>query len=271
MYIAPEGPASAGRCQRRDRRRSQFHALRLSPSISRNLNMRAYQGVAAGFTLLGLLAMSATSAPPDAPVAPSRIESGTVAVRLLLGEGDESPRSWDGKASIDRGEVLRDRRISIPRGRSRSRAGLMESQESYRSQNSRQGESCRSAKKSAGPAPYGGTTAPNGIVVTLKAPEDATLSISTEHGHFAVKLADLAAVRRMRISTGKRSPSACRAAGRRRRPAAAGFSRGRRGRARGALDHLYRAFSAWTGTLRGVDEGSPRLRRLQAIRGRRSS
>ncbi len=102
--------------------------------------MRAYQGVAAGFSLLGLLVMSAASAPPDAPAAPARIESGTIAVRLLLGEGDENPQSWDAKAIVDRGEVLRIEGYRFLRGGSRERSGLLESQKSCRPQNGRQSE-----------------------------------------------------------------------------------------------------------------------------------
>ena len=46
-------------------------------------------------------------------------------------------------------------------------------------------------KELGGPSTFGGTTAPNGVIVTLKAPDDAVLSVETEHGKFAVKLADL--------------------------------------------------------------------------------
>ena len=36
-----------------------------------------------------------------------RLAEGAVAVRILLGVGDEQVRPWDGRARVDRGEVVR--------------------------------------------------------------------------------------------------------------------------------------------------------------------
>ncbi len=38
--------------------------------------------------------------------APRPLEPDVVAVRLLLGVGDEAPQNWSGRASVDRGEIV---------------------------------------------------------------------------------------------------------------------------------------------------------------------
>ena len=69
--------------------------------------MQFPRSVAVGLTVLGVLGISAGSAPQENNGATSRrLDPDTVSVQLLLGVGDREARSWGGRVKVDRGEIL---------------------------------------------------------------------------------------------------------------------------------------------------------------------
>jgi hypothetical protein len=109
---------------------------------------------------------------------------------LLLGIGDPRPQRWDGRVAVDRGEVIGVEGWRFREGDRVVGAGAW------------QARSCAVRKKEATakdaeaaslrPDRVGAAVAPNGVVVTLNAPDDATMTVRTEQGEFAIPLADLA-------------------------------------------------------------------------------
>ena len=72
-----------------------------------------------GATLVAVIALSAVPALPLPQAAPgpgrtprshsprrSALRPDAIAVRLLLGVGDTEPQAWDGKVTIDQGEIV---------------------------------------------------------------------------------------------------------------------------------------------------------------------
>jgi hypothetical protein len=150
-------------------------------------------------TLLGMIGLSAVWAriEPAAVIAPPRpIDPEVISVRLLLGLGDPRVEPWDGKVSLDRGEVVaidgyRFRAGDKVDGRAawKARSDLIRKDAPAKAAQKK-----KAAPKAVtkGPSTDGRDVAPNGIVIDLKAPGDATLAIETAQGPFKVPLADLA-------------------------------------------------------------------------------
>ena len=153
--------------------------------------MRAYQGVAAGFTLLGLLVMSATSAPPAAPIA---LRGSKRALSLFACSWVKGTRALEVGTAKRRsiGERCCGSKGIDSARRSREWAGFMERQESCHSQNGRQSEG-RPQKRSRRAEHLRRDDDSERHRRDTESSHDATLSVETEHGNFAVKLADLAA------------------------------------------------------------------------------
>ncbi len=127
-----------------------------------------------------------------------RLDPEAVSVRLLLGVGDAEPRAWNGSVSVDRGEVLgvdswrlRDPdSITGPnswRGRS-----LLVRKVAAKKANAKKAELTPAEKKvQAGPTTQGANVTPGGVVVTLKGPDSASVSLTSEGGNAAIPLAEL--------------------------------------------------------------------------------
>ena len=161
--------------------------------------MRTRRALALLPTLLAVLAASAVwgQRPDDAPAFPAKLtdppgrrtlDPSLVAVRLMLGVGDQAVTPWGGSVKVDRGEVVavegaRFRRADRVKGGDSWEAGSLKVRNVANKK--------AAAKKATGPGTAGAAIAPNGVLVTLRSPGDATLNVETEQGNFAVPLADL--------------------------------------------------------------------------------
>ena len=162
--------------------------------------------VSALITLSVVLARPLPQAVPDAGEEPLRaaenltLRAEAVAVRLLLGVGDAEPRAWDGKVEVDQGEVVglepwRFRAGDHLTGADswKARSILLRKAAAKTAEKKKAGF----AKKAAAAAGLGGfnlgpAVGPTGLIVQLKAPETATLTVATGQGNARIPLADLA-------------------------------------------------------------------------------
>ena len=223
-----------------------------------------------GSVVIGWLGLMAAWSLPRVQSAPPPTREGaeqrpldteTTVVRLLLGVGDPEPRSWNGRVTVDKGEIVgidpwrfrARRRVTGPDAwESRSLYLLKTAQAKAKSpprrrwrrrawprrrrSGSGQGFARRPRHRPAR------SIVPTGVLVRLKAPADATLNVATEHGNAAIKLADLAGGAPRRYLDGqleaRRVPTS---APLRRGPARARLPRGGRRRQGGRLGRLRRA------------------------------
>src|SRR4051794_12080561 len=152
----------------------------------------------------------------------------SVSVRVLLGVGDPQERTWGGKATLDKGEVVgiegwRFRagdRVTGPASWESSShlttAGKKAAAKNKAAtgKNAKKGaaktgtgkvskKAARAAraavkvprgevKKPAGSNQGGQAIAASGVILTLRAPEEAKLTITTARGEFTLALADVA-------------------------------------------------------------------------------
>ena len=163
--------------------------------------MRPKQALALLPTLLAVLAAPAAwgQRPDETSVVPPKVtdpverrtlDPSLVAVRLVLGVGDEAVTPWNGRVKVDKGEVVG---VEGARFRKGDRAKGPDGWEA-RSLTIRKVANKKAAankKASTGPSTFGGAITPNGVLVTLRSPDDATLEVETEQGAFAVPLAEL--------------------------------------------------------------------------------
>jgi hypothetical protein len=175
--------------------------------------MRLRRAAATAMTLVGLLGISAVwgrieQAGPAADARP--LDPEVTSVRLLLGLGDDEVERWDGKVSLDRGEVLAIDGYRFRAGDSiDGRAGWKADSDLIRTKAAAKAAQKKAAQKKAarkkaarkqaepkavvkGPSTDGREIAPNGVVIDLKAPGEATLSVETAQGAFTIPLAELA-------------------------------------------------------------------------------
>ncbi len=177
--------------------------------------MRRRRMLAAVLTFVGLLGASVVSAQKETESppaqAPRAIEPGVTAVRLLLGVSDPSTQSWNGRVKLDRGEVIgvqgwRFRAGDLVTGRDSWNAKshvIRKVAAKKQQQQKQQLQTAANKKLASGPTSFGPAITPNGVIVTLKAPEDATLTVETDHGRFDVKLAELSKVAGQRFLEGQ--------------------------------------------------------------------
>jgi hypothetical protein len=129
------------------------------------------------------------------------LDGKTVSVRLMLGLGDPRSESWNGKATLDRGEV-----VGIEGWRFRQ-GDLVEGTHGWKAQTRRVRHKPVVAKNAEAarlrPDRVGPSVVPTGVVVTVAAPPDAVLTVRTEQGAFAVALADLSTGAARRYLGGK--------------------------------------------------------------------
>jgi len=150
--------------------------------------MQFRRSLAVGLSLVSVLGAAALSAPGEGEGAPPRrLDPDAFSVRLLLGVGDRQAQTWGGRVKVDRGEVLgvegyRFHQGDRVTGRSSWQAGTHVVRKF----------ASKVQNKATSTGTAGPTVAANGVIVTLKAPEDATLTVETERGNFQVPLAELA-------------------------------------------------------------------------------
>jgi hypothetical protein len=161
--------------------------------------MRSLRSFATGLSLLVVLGLTTVHAQKGPATGPERqtLDSKATTVRMLLGVGDPQGGDWGGKVAIDKGEVT-----GVEGWRFRGDDAVKEGNAwGARTRPSVKGAAAKKqalAKKKAAvlKAPGSnqpvGPTVPNGVLVTLKAPDDARLTVETRQGNFTVALADLA-------------------------------------------------------------------------------
>lgn len=172
----------------------------------RRLSAVGVSGLAlVGATLVFGQPPSATApAPATAPTsarqtAATTLDPGEFVVQLSLGVGDTAARAWDGRVSVDRGEVVR-----IEGGRFRA-GDAVTGRDAWKARSLPVRRAGAVAKKAAakkkaavpnpavgGPGNTGPAVAPTVVNVALRAPGDATLRVSTAQGDFSVPLSKLA-------------------------------------------------------------------------------
>jgi len=166
--------------------------------------MRIYRCFATSLTLLAVLGVTAAWAEPDAQKAES-LDPTLFSLRLLLGIGDSKSQSWSGRAHIDHGDLVG---VEGWRFRAGDRVTGTRSWDAQ-SRLIRKAAPKQSAAQKAemarpsGPSTFGAQVTPNGVIVTVKAPDDSKLSVETERGNFTIPLADLAGGSAHRYLDGK--------------------------------------------------------------------
>lgn len=144
------------------------------------------------------------------------LEPDTIAVRLLLGVKDEKAQPWNGQVKLDRGEVVgvdgwRFRQSGKITGRDTWEASslLARNPETLKSIAAKprktliakgallkkgaaaKTKKARDAETTLLGAFNTSSLTPTGVIVRLRAPEDASLSLETKQGRAEIKLADL--------------------------------------------------------------------------------
>jgi hypothetical protein len=164
--------------------------------------MRSLSTVAAGLILLAVIGLTTATAQRDArPNSdPKMLDAKVVTVRLLLGVGDAQAQDWTGKVAVDKGEVVgvdgwRFRQNDQVKGTNawdaRTRATKGAAKKALAAAKKKGGAGIAAAKKKGAGLGLGGIAA-NGVLVALRAPDDARLTLETAQGNFSVVLAEVA-------------------------------------------------------------------------------
>ena len=161
--------------------------------------------IAVVLSLLALVGVSVSLAqkPPEAPTA-GPLDPDTLAVRLMLGIGDGSPRDWSGRVALDKGEIvaiegLRFRDGDLVTGRDSWKASsrlirktALPKKATAKAKAKAKAKQQAAQKAVGGPSTYGPDVSPNGVVLSLKNVAGATLTVESAQGKFMVPLDRLA-------------------------------------------------------------------------------
>ncbi len=167
---------------------------------------RLFVAVTSLLVVVGVSVSMAQRAPEEG--VPRPLDPSVVAVRLLLGIGDDTPEDWSGRVSVDKGEVVAVEGVRFRDG------DLLDGRDSWKAKSRlvRKAAAKKAAAKKAariaakiaaakkktivqlatGPSTFGANVSPNGVVVSLKGAEGATLAVETAQGKFSVPLDRLA-------------------------------------------------------------------------------
>jgi hypothetical protein len=172
--------------------------------------------VAVVLSILSLVAVSLSVAQPSPEQPAARpLDPDTVALSLMLGIGDPSPRDWSGRAALDKGEIVaieglrfRDGDLVTGRDSWKTSSRLIRKAAAGKKAAAKKAAARKAAAKKAaaraaakdqaapkaagGPGTTGQAVAPNGVVLTLKNVAGATLTVETTQGKFAITLDRLA-------------------------------------------------------------------------------
>ncbi len=164
--------------------------------------------IAAATAAALLLAMLAVSSDPargqaqgkgnDDPPGAGRgrpLDPDAIAVRILVGVGDRQVQPWDGRVSVDQGEVVDVEGYRFRKGDELTdRGGWKARSHIIRKVAAKKAAIAKVKGKTPGPSTVGPTVAPNGVIVTLKSPTDAALTLTFDGNRGTVKipLAELA-------------------------------------------------------------------------------
>ena len=154
------------------------------------LLMRNRQALILGLLLLMSIGRSQVRAWEDPPGSRT-LDPNLFVIRLVLGVGDDTTRSWNGDVKLDQGEVAGLEGWRFRKG------DELTGPRSWRAQSRliRSGPVVRqlpAAVRDSGPSTFGAAVTPNGVLVSLKAPLEAVLSVTTDQAKFDVRLAELA-------------------------------------------------------------------------------
>jgi hypothetical protein len=161
--------------------------------------MRRSRPIALGFVLVAMISICKLWAQPEQG-APNGgpLDPGVICVRLELGVGDRQSEDWSGRVQVDKGEVIGvegwrfragDKVTGTDRWDAHSRT-LAAGQAKKAGTQVKKAAGKAAAKVAA--ATKKAAILTNGVIVSLKAPADATLSVETETGSFKVALSELA-------------------------------------------------------------------------------
>ena len=177
----------------RESRRATLHRFRKvkenSTSLFGAIVMKNRQTLFIGLLLLTSIGRSGVRAWEDPP--PRRaLDPSLFVIRLMLGVGDDATRSWNGDVRLDQGEVAGLEGWRFRKG------DELTGPRSWRAQSRliRRGTPVRQPpprERDAGPSTFGATVTPNGVMISLKAPAEAVLTVTTDQGKFDVRLAEL--------------------------------------------------------------------------------
>ncbi len=144
-------------------------------------------------TALGVIGVSAVQAQKQEASTSQALDPDVTVVRLLLGIGDAQTRTWSGKVRLDQGEVLGVEGYRFRKGDKVVGRDAWEAQSRLirKAPPKKAVMKAQAPQKASGPSTFGAQVTANGVLVSLKAPKDATLTVSTERGEFRVPLAEL--------------------------------------------------------------------------------
>ena len=156
--------------------------------------MRTHRLAALALSFLAPLAASAVlGQKPEAGLKKGveKLDPELTCVRVLLGVGDTSAQDWSGTASVDRGEVVSVEGYRFRKGDDfTGAAGWIAKSHLIRKVAAK--KQALTKKELGGPSTYGASFTPNGVIICLKAPDEAVLSLKTGKGTVAIALGDLA-------------------------------------------------------------------------------
>ncbi len=128
------------------------------------------------------------------------LDARAFSIRLLLGVGDTQEQTWSGKVKLDKGDVLGvegwrfrqgDRVTGVDSWEAQSRLTAKAANKKAAQKKATPKKKAAVAKAAGGGGANQGVVA-NGVVITLKTPEEAKLTVETERGNFTIALAELA-------------------------------------------------------------------------------
>jgi hypothetical protein len=180
-----------------------------------------YRLITVVFSLLVIVGISVSWAQvPATEPAAKALDPEIIAVRLILGIGDATPRNWSGRVALDKGEIvdvegLRFRDGDMVTGRdswktssrlirkaaakkAAAKAKQAAAKAKRQAATEAQGQAAAQEKRqdapkaATGPSTTGPTVTPNGVVIALKNVAGAALTVETEQGKFTVSVDRLA-------------------------------------------------------------------------------
>jgi hypothetical protein len=162
------------------------------------MQVRRMMAVMVTVVLVVGLSVALAQRPPEQSAAVP-LEPDTVAVRLILGVGDELPEDWSGRASLDKGEIerveglrFRDGDRATGRAAWKARSRLIRKTAVGKKAAARAKRQQAAPKAVGGPTTFGPQVSPNGVILVLKNVAGATLAVETAQGRFAVPVDRLA-------------------------------------------------------------------------------
>jgi hypothetical protein len=151
--------------------------------------------------MLAFLTVFVSSAQRPGADSPShQLDPNTVAVRLMLGVGDVEAEDWSGRATLDKGEILKIEGVRFREGDRITGRGSWQATSHLIRREPGVSKAAARAKakriqvfpKATGPSNFGPTGTANGVILSLKDVAGSTLTVETRQGKFEIPLDRLA-------------------------------------------------------------------------------